>query len=172
MSQKIEEFWCKDKIWCLLEYAVTVWQPSLTNEDSLKIERVQKCALAIILGQNYKSYKSALLQLNLETLAARRIKLCEKFSIKAQKHPKFSKWFKPNTRSSVTRSRKNKFCEVYYRTERFKRSPISYLTSILNSQWKAVRLCQVHYYIASANYNYTRCQDRNSAISYVLLSSV
>ena len=55
--------------------------------------------------------------LNLDTLAARRIKLCEKFSIKAQKHPKFSKWFKPNTTSSVTRSRKNKFCDVYYRTE-------------------------------------------------------
>ena len=122
------------QIRCLLEYAVTVWQPSLTAEDSLKIERVQKCALAIILGQNYKSYKSALLQLNLDTLAARRIKLCEKFSIKAQKHPKFSKWFKPNTRSSVTRSRKNKFCEVYYRTERFKRSPISYFTRLLNSQ--------------------------------------
>ena len=53
---------------------------------------------------------------------------------KAQKHPKFSKWFKPNTRSSVTRSRKNKFCKVYYRTERFNRSPISYFTRLLNSQ--------------------------------------
>ena len=122
------------QIRCLLEYAVTVWQPSLTVEDSLKIERVQKSALAIILGQNFKSYKYALLQLNLDTLAARRIKLCEKFSIKAQKHPKFSKWFKPNTTSSVTRSRKNKFCEVYYRTERFKRSPICYFTRLLNSQ--------------------------------------
>ena len=122
------------QIRCLLEYAVTVWQPSLTVEDSLKIERVQKSALAIILGQNFKSYKSALLQLNLDTLAARRIKLCEKFSIKAQKHPKFSKWFKPNTTFSVTRSRKNKFCDVYYRTERFRRSPICYFTRLLNSQ--------------------------------------
>ena len=122
------------QIRCLLEYAVAVWEPSLTVEDSLKIERVQKSALAIILGQGFKSYKSALLQLNLETLAERRTRLCKKFSQKAQKHPKFSKWFKPNTRSSVTRSKKKKFCEVYYRTERFKRSPISYLTRLLNSQ--------------------------------------
>ena len=119
---------------CLLEYAVAVWEPSLTAEDSIKIERVQKCALAIILGQNFKSYKSALLQLNMETLAERRTRLCEKFSRKAQRHPKFSKWFKPNTRLSVTRSKKSRFCEVYFRTERFKKSPICYLTRLLNSQ--------------------------------------
>ena len=85
------------QIRCLLEYAVTVWQPSLTNEDSIKIERVQKSALSIILGQKYKSYESALKELNLEPLYTRRIILCRKFAIKAQKHEKFSRWFKQNT---------------------------------------------------------------------------
>ena len=122
------------QIRCLLEYGVAVWQPSLTNEDKIKIERVQKSALSIILGLKYRSYESALNEFNLETLSARRIRLCEKFAIKAQKHPKFTKWFKPNYKKSVTRSKEPKFCEVYYRTERFRKSPISYLTRILNSQ--------------------------------------
>ena len=122
------------QIRCLLEYAVAVWQPSLTKEDRIKIERVQKSAFSIILGQKYTSYKAALQELNLETLFTRRVKLCQKFAIKAQKHPKFSKWFKSNNKKSVTRSKTPKFCDVYFRTERFKRSPISYLTRILNSQ--------------------------------------
>ena len=79
------------QIRCFLEYAVAVWQPSLTYEDSIKIERVQKSALSIILGQKYKSYKSALRELNLETLYTRRITLCTNFAKKAQKHKKFSR---------------------------------------------------------------------------------
>jgi hypothetical protein len=116
-----------------LEFAVAVWHPSLTNEDRLKIERVQKSALCIILGQNYKSYRSALKHLHIESLFSRRNKLCKKFARKSLKHTKFSKWFKPSTKRTITRNKPTKFCEVYSRTERFKRSPISYLTTILNS---------------------------------------
>ena len=119
---------------CLLEYAVAVWHPGLTSEDKIKIERVQKSALCIILGQDYTSYKSALKELQLESLHARRIKLCRKFAIKTQKHPKFSKWFKPYNKTKVTRGKPLKFFEVYYRTERFRKSPLNYLTNILNSQ--------------------------------------
>ena len=54
-----------------VEYAVKVWQPSLTYEDSINIERVQKSTLSIILGQNYKSYNHALRELNLVTLCTK-----------------------------------------------------------------------------------------------------
>ena len=118
----------------LLEYAVPVWHPALTGEEMLKIERVQKSALCIILGEKYKSYRSALKQLNMETLFSRRNKLCKKFAKKSQKHSKFTKWFKPNPRSTVTREKPTKFSEVYSRTDRFKNSPISFLTDILNNQ--------------------------------------
>ena len=74
----------------LLEFAVVVWHPSLTNEDRLKIERVQKSALCIILGQNYKSYRSALKHLHTESLFSRRNKLCKKFARKSLKHTKYS----------------------------------------------------------------------------------
>ena len=119
---------------CQLEYAVAAWHPGLTNEDRLKIERVQKSACCIILGQEYKSYRKALKQLNLETMFERRNRLCKTFAKKALKHPKFSKWFKPNLKKSSTRNVPNKFCDVVARTDRFKESPISYLTNILNNQ--------------------------------------
>ena len=119
----------------ILEFAVPVWHPSLTNEDRLKIERVQKSAFCIIMGQEYRSYRAALKHLQLETLFARRNKLSKKFANKCIKNTKFEKWFKPNQKRVYTRYLSPKFCEVYYRTERFRRSPISYLTSILNNQW-------------------------------------
>ena len=93
---------------CQLEYAVAAWHPGLTNEDRLMIERVQKSACCIILGQEYKSYRKALKQLNLETMFERRNKLCKSFSKKALKLPKFSKWFKPNFMKSCTRNVPNK----------------------------------------------------------------
>ena len=122
------------QIRCILEFAVAVWQPSLTSEDRLKIERVQKSSLVIILGQDYSSYRYALKFVNLETLFTRRNKLCKKIAKKSQKHPKFTKWFKPNDKITVTRSVPSKFCEVHYRTERFRKSPLSYLTSVLNTK--------------------------------------
>lgn len=119
---------------CHLEFAVAVWHPSLTSEDRVKIERVQKSAACIILGQDYRSYRKAIKQLELETLFERRNKLCKTFAKRAQKHPKFTKWFKPNTKRSCTRNLPTRFCEVVARTDRFKQSPISYLTNILNNQ--------------------------------------
>ena len=44
----------------ILEYAAPVWHSSLTGEDRLKLEQVQKSALRIILGQEDRSYSSAL----------------------------------------------------------------------------------------------------------------
>ena len=117
-----------------LELAVPAWHPGLSSEDRLRIERVQKSACCIMLGQNYKSYGKALKHLGLETLHERRNKLCKNFAKKSLKHPKFTKWFKPNVKKSCTRNIPTKFCEVYARTETFKKSPISYLTKLLNSK--------------------------------------
>ena len=58
----------------ILEYAAPVWHSSLTGEDRLKLERVQKTALHIILGENYKSYSSALKVTGNLTLFERRRK--------------------------------------------------------------------------------------------------
>ena len=75
-------------IYCLhlrsiLEYAALVWHSGLTLENKASIERVQKSALAIILGKRYINYGNALSTLNLERLCARRENLCLKFAKKS-----------------------------------------------------------------------------------------
>ena len=72
----------------LLEQSATVWHSSLTEENQNDLERVQKTALKVILGNKFKSYKNALSMLNIETLTERREQLCLSFALKASKHPK------------------------------------------------------------------------------------
>ena len=118
----------------ILEYAAPVWHSSLTGEDRLRLEQVQKSALRIILGQEYRSYNSALKISGMKTLFERRRKLCIKFARKSLRNQKFKHWFKPNTLRTKTRQDQPKFCEVYSRLDRYEKSPISYLTNLLNQE--------------------------------------
>ena len=117
----------------ILEQAVQVWHPNLTSHARNRIERVQKSALSIIRERSYKSYNRGLKLLKLDTLFNRREKLCKKLAKKSVKSDKFSKWFKPKIRRFPTRGKSLKFCEVEGRLGRYKRSPISYLTNLLNN---------------------------------------
>ena len=116
-----------------LEPALQLWHPNLTAYDRNRIERVQKSALSIILGQDYKSYNKALKHFKLDSLFIRREQLCKNFAFKNQRSAKFSKWFKLNTKKTLTRGIPTKFCEVQARLQRYQRSPISYLTQLLNN---------------------------------------
>ena len=71
VSQMLEVYF--KQVRSILELAVPVWQSSLTIYDKIKIERVQKCALRIIYGQDYLSYSSACKMSNLLSLEERRI---------------------------------------------------------------------------------------------------
>ena len=112
----------------ILELAVPAWHGALTQENRMDIERVQKAALHIVLGNDYTSYKNALKTLNLSSLDSRRDKLCLKFANKAVKNPKHNKWFKLNTIDVNTRQEKTKYCPVIAKKDRYKLSPLSYLT--------------------------------------------
>ena len=119
----------------LLELAVPVWQPALTNYDITQIERVQKTAFSIILGGKYESYKCALDVLGMDTLEDRRKSLCLKFALKASVHPSFKSWFQKSNQHSRPRrlnDKPDKYAEPYARTNRFKDSAIPYLTRLLN----------------------------------------
>ena len=110
------------QIRCVLELAVPVWTPGLTMQEEKMIERVQKAALYIILGDKYQSYSQALEKLNCEPLQVRRQSLCLRFARKALRHEKYSKWFKtnsskaerPNTRASKVKQ--TDLVHVPYRT--------------------------------------------------------
>ena len=115
----------------IAEYAVPVWNSGLKGDDIVRLERIQKIACSIILGSKYRSYTHALNTLGLEKLTVRRKKICLKFAMKAQRHEKFTKWFKP-TLNVNSRIKKPPFSNVVCKTSRFENSPISYLTKLLN----------------------------------------
>ena len=127
----------------VLELAVPVWQAGLTQQEVKQIERVQRTAFYIILGDNYKDYTNALDLLQCDRLAERRYKLCENFVKKAVKNEQFQNWFclnddpVPNfkTRSDKVSDR-NLYHPVKTRTERYANSPLPYLTDILNKLMK------------------------------------
>ena len=68
------------QIRCILELAVPVWTPGLTKHEIYQIERVQKCALHVILGEDYLSYDMAVKALDVEKLSDRRAKLSLNFA--------------------------------------------------------------------------------------------
>ena len=66
----------------ILEQSCTVWHSSLTQENTQDLERVQKSAVRIILGENYTTYEEGLQSLMLAKLSDRREKLSLKFAKK------------------------------------------------------------------------------------------
>ena len=91
----------------------------------------------------FKIYSIIITHLESETLGNRRMKLCSNFAKKAEKHPKYKNWFEeedttirqvPNTRRDKS-AIKTKYKPVPTRTERFKNSPIPFLTDILNEHY-------------------------------------
>ena len=124
------------QIRCTVEFAVPAWASSLKKYEVTQIERVQKAALAIIFTNRYKNYENALKLSGVNTLSVRRTEICLKFAKKAYNNPKYEHWFCKNPADVNTRSEKLFFKPVKYRTDRFKNSPISYLTKLLNEDKK------------------------------------
>ena len=119
----------------VLEMAVAVWSPALTKHQVSQIERVQKTLCAVILGSNYSDYEGALAVLQLEPLSTRRKDLCTRFANKCFKNDKFKSWFverNQNDENVKTRSEKTRLLPVQTRTKRYEKSPLPYLTNLLN----------------------------------------
>ena len=93
------------------------------------------CLAHLILGKNYLSYENALSVLCLESLEDRRASICLKFALKAEKHLKFKSWFKSNPKFMKSRTNQPKYIPVRISTARIERSPIGYLTDILNTHY-------------------------------------
>ena len=118
----------------VVEFAAVVWSSSLTKEDIGSIERVQKCAFAIILGAKYRDYEEACAKLSMEKLTSRREKLALNLAKKSCVHPIHNHWFVPNTEETITRSILINFKPVLGRTQRLLHSAIPYLTQLLNKR--------------------------------------
>ena len=112
----------------ILELAVPVWHSGLTVKQVRDIERVQKTALFIILGDSFVNYEAACTLMAIETLSIRRKKLCLKFSEKDVKKENSIFYKNPvKTRSG------DRVIEPNCNYGRFRKSSIPYLSRLLNS---------------------------------------
>ena len=113
----------------ILELAVHVWHSGITVGQVKDIERVQKTALFIILGESYINYEVACTLAEIEPLDIRREKLCLKFARKDVR--KENTLFTKNKTTVNTRSA-NIVIEPKCNTKRFSKSSIPYLSKLLN----------------------------------------
>ena len=121
----------------ILEQSSVVWHSSLTQENCDDLERVQKCALRIILGKSFDNYEDALMKADLEPLKDRREALSKKLAVKSLENPKTKNIFPIRDKVHVMEKRNQEPFEVSFaNTERFKRSSIPYMQRILNCELK------------------------------------
>ena len=119
------------------EYCSVAFHSSLTQEQSDKLEKVQKTSLKIILSESYVSYSAALEMCGLQTLSNRRQKRCLDFAIKSVKHDRNSRMF---PRNLVTSERYVRYREIFHvnfaKTSTYKKSAIPFYQRMLNSHLK------------------------------------
>ena len=124
----------------VLEHSAVVWHSAITEQNATDLERVQKNAFRIILGDKYKSYENARKLLNLDSLKVRREKLCLRFALKTSKHPKMKKMFPKQEKEHIMKTRNpEKFIVHHAKTERMKKSPIIFMQNMLNENEKEIR---------------------------------
>ena len=118
----------------LLEYCCEVWHSSITEEEVQDLERVQKSAVRVIMGDQYENYEDSLNELDIEELAIRREQMCLNFAKKCVSNPKTSAWFPMNLLTEHDIRNSNEYQVQYALTERLKKSTIPYLQRLLNSE--------------------------------------
>ena len=115
----------------ILEQSSVVWSSSLTQEEKMSFERVQKSAIRIILQENYQNYQNALKVVNLPTISERHEELLYMFAQKCCQNPKTSYMLPEATPKIWARN-----CEQYHipmaRKERFLWSAIPQMARALN----------------------------------------
>ena len=118
----------------VVEQSAVVWNSSITKGEQLDIERVQKCALRIILKDKYLSYQNSLELCGLESLKTRRNKLSLSFALKCLKSESTKDMFPVRDFHTNTR-----FSERYVVTksctERLAKSAIPFMQRLLNKHW-------------------------------------
>ena len=116
----------------LAEQGVIVWNSGLTKAQVSDIEKIQKVALLIILGEDYSKYPVACQSFDISTLTTRRAQLCENFALKLYLGPRREQFFttlQPNVDiRKITQLVKENTC----RTTRCFNAPHNYITRLVN----------------------------------------
>ena len=116
------------------EYCAVAFHSSLTIQESDKLEKIQKTSLKVILGEMFIDYPSALEMCNLQTLSARSQARCLDFAVKCVKHPRNSRLFSFNQKTSIHYVRDKEVFHVNFaKTEDYKKSAIPFCQRLLNN---------------------------------------
>ena len=113
----------------ILEQSAVVWHSSLTKKNRRDLERVQRCAVRVIMGEKYENYKHGLQSLRLETLEKRREILCLSFAKKCIKNDKVKSLFPRN--SSKHKMKKRNKRKIFKPVK----SSIPYMVNLLNEEY-------------------------------------
>ena len=117
----------------VLDQSSVVWHSSLSQKNKRDLERVQKAAVRVILGKNYKNYNDGLSKLHLKTLNTRRENLCLNFAKKCLRNKKLKNMFPKNNRSHSMKLRSEEIMKLKKRrTSRYEKSAIPYMKRLLN----------------------------------------
>ena len=120
-----------------LDQSAVVWHSGLKRKENKDLERVQKAALRVILGEKYNSYKDALNVMKMDSLEMRRHYLCLKFAKQCIKNEKLKKMFPKNQNKHRMEKRSGeKFLVNKAFTERYRRSAIPNMQRLLNNSEK------------------------------------
>ena len=114
------------------EMACPVWSSSITVAQSQDLERAQRVAMAAIAGRWEPSHSRQLIELGLERLAPRRLRLCKAWAQKTARDSRHRDLFTP----TGARPRQGKHVQTYRtpvtRTVSHYNPAVPYLTRILN----------------------------------------
>ena len=116
----------------MAEQGVAIWNSGLTAKQIRDLERIQKVALKIILGDKYDNYLSACKIFDLKTMFQRRLDLSTNFAVKLYKSDRSKQFFthiKPNVNS---RTGNKLVAEQMSRTKRNFNAPHNYLVRLVN----------------------------------------
>ena len=118
------------------EYCAVAFHSRLTQEQSNKLERIQKTCLRVILGDSYVDYNTALNKCGLQTLFDRREKRCLDFSLKCLKHPTNRRLFPHNPNQTHGVRSTETFSVNFARTSTYRDSAVPYCQRLLNQHYK------------------------------------
>ena len=119
----------------VLEQSCVVWHSSLTAKNTAVLEKIQKSAVRLIMGNKQLSYEEALLELKLDNLSERRRILSLTFAKRSLNINKVKSIF-PKRREIRNQTRRftEKVIVNKSKTERLRKSAVPYMQSLLNEE--------------------------------------
>ena len=137
-QQIIFDYYMKE-IRVLAEQGVAIWNSGLTKGQIKDLEKIQKVALKVILGDGYRTYELALDSFEITPLFERRFELCKNFALKLYQSDRSCDFFSHSTKTVNSRHDQPPLLENLTRTTRAYNAPHNYLTRLVNQNTNRIK---------------------------------